>query len=148
MTAFAGNNAKSVPECQKPAFLTFRRISNFRREAAPGPPTLLCAKRQFYPSKMQKCIKEYQIECFIRKKITNSVSHFSFFSMSFLFREERGLGSPQLISDKRRGRPQKYSYEGGKIIIYYRSYPSNLKERFALMTDFAHYILLATNFKS
>ena len=142
------NNAKSLPECQKPAFLTFRGSSNFPGEA--WTPYFIMHQKAILSLLNAKMHKSIPNRMFHWEKITNSVSHFSTFSLSFLFRGERGLGSPQLISDTRRGRPKKNSYEeGGGVIIYYRSYPPNptrdgvLKERFALMTDFAHYILLA-----
>ena len=85
--------AKSQPECQNPAFLTFRGSSNFPGEACHRIPYFIKGQRQFYPSKMQKSIKAYQIECFIKKKITNSVESFSVsLCMSFLFWGEGGGG--------------------------------------------------------
>ena len=46
----------------------------------PGPATLLCHKRKFYPTKMQKSIKHTKWKV-SKQKITNSVGHFSFFSL-------------------------------------------------------------------
>ena len=69
------NNANSLPGCQKPAFLTFRNFK-FSRGSMP-PDSLLyyaprqndvCTKRQFYPTKMQKSIKAYEMERFIGKR--------------------------------------------------------------------------------
>ena len=49
--------------------LTFRKFKFYRGRMSQDPPsTLLCTKRQFYPSKTQKSIQAYQIERFIRKK--------------------------------------------------------------------------------
>ena len=48
-------NISFLPECRKPAFLTFRKVQKgqtFSGKNAPEPPTLLCNKRQFYPTKM------------------------------------------------------------------------------------------------
>ena len=107
--------AKSLPECQKPAFLTFRGSSNFPGEACHRIPYFIKGQKAILPSKMQKRIKAYQIECFIRKKITNSVESFSV-SLSFLFWGEAGAGrgSSQLISDTRRGPPpKKIVWRGG-----------------------------------
>ena len=43
-----------------------QKFQIFKGKHAPGPPTLFCNKRQFYLTNMQKSIKEYQIERFIR----------------------------------------------------------------------------------
>ena len=105
------NNAKSLPECQKPAFLTFRGSSNFPGEA--WTPYFIMHQKAILSLLNAKMHKSIPNRMFHWEKITNSVSHFSTFSLSFLFRGERGLGSPQLISDTRRGRPKKNSYEEG-----------------------------------
>ena len=39
---------------QNKLFLCSAKSSYFRREACPGPPTFLCTKKQFYPTKMPK----------------------------------------------------------------------------------------------
>ena len=49
------NNAKSLPKCQKPAFLTF--INKFRFPL--GPPTLLRTKNQFYILCTQRIAKNF-----------------------------------------------------------------------------------------
>ena len=78
-------------------------------QKVPGPATLLCHKRQFYPTKMQKSIKHTKWKV-SKQKITNSVGHFSFFPF-FL----RGGGSSQFIWDTSGGGGllPKISYEEG-----------------------------------
>ena len=103
--------AKSLLECQKPAFLTFRGSSNFPGEECRRIPYFIKGQKAILPSKMQKSIKAYQIECFIRKKITNSVESFSV-SLSFLFWGERGAGVISINFGYKEGPPpQKNSYE-------------------------------------
>ena len=112
--------AKSLPECQKPAFLTFRGSSNFPGEECRRIPYFIKGQKAILPSKMQKSIKAYQIECFIRKKITNSVESFSV-SLSFLFWGERGAGVISINFGYKEGPPPpKNSYKergGGHHIL-------------------------------
>ena len=46
--------AKSLPECQKPAFLTFRGSSNFPGEACHRTPYFIKGQKAILPSKMPK----------------------------------------------------------------------------------------------
>ena len=73
---------------------------------------------------MQKSIKAYQIECFIRKKITNSVSHFSFLLCPF-FLGGGGVGVISINFGYKGGGPKKILMKRRGGIMYYRSYRSN-----------------------
>lgn len=110
-------NANSLPEWQKTSVPYIQKVHIFLGTRYPGPPTLLCTKRQFYPTKMQKSIKAcrlYEQNASLREK--NSVNHFSFclcpLSLSFfsfplfiiiVIIFFWGRGSSQLIWDTRGG---------------------------------------------
>ena len=103
---------------KRKAFLIFRKFS-FSQGSMP------------YPTKMPKKHKSIPNRTFQQEKITNSVTHFSFFSLSSLslsfssfFFKGGGGKSSQLIWDTRGAAP-KMSYEEGGVIIYYRSIQSN-----------------------
>ena len=112
----------------KISVLDIQKFQILPRKHAPGHPTLLCTKRQFYPTKMQKKIKAYQIERF-KDKLTNHVFHFfSLFPLSFfLFLFFLGGVISINLGHKGGGAPQKMKTILMKrwVIIYYRSYPSN-----------------------
>ena len=79
-------NTKKPTRMPKTSVSDILRKFKFSRGSMPPDPLLYYApKGRFCPSKMQKRIKAYQIECFIRKKITNLVSYFFifFFVLSF-----------------------------------------------------------------
>ena len=95
-TAF--QNAKtSVSDIQK--------VQIFPGKHAPGPPTLLFIKRQFYLTKMQKNITAYQWNVSLGKNNKLSLSS-------------------QLIWDTKEGRLAKFRMKR-EAIIYYMGYPSN-----------------------
>ena len=110
--------------------LAIQKFQILPRKHTPGHPTLLCTKRQFYPTKIQKRIKAYQIERF-KDKITDHVFHFfSLFPPSFfLFLFFLGGGGVISINlgHNGGGAPPKMKKILMKrwVIIYYRSYPSN-----------------------
>ena len=115
-TAF--QNAKtSVNDIQK--------VQIFPGKHAPGPPTLLCIKKQFYLTKMQKSITAYRSNVSLKK---NNKLSLSFFFVLPLFLYERrgggGWGSSQLIWDTKEGRLAKFLVKR-EVIIYYMGYPSN-----------------------
>ena len=72
------NNANNLPECQKAAFLTFRKFIFSGGSSPLDPPLYYATRRQFYPTNMQKSIKHTKWKV-SKQKITNSVGHFSFF---------------------------------------------------------------------
>ena len=71
-------NANSLPECQN----WHSESSISLGKHAPGPLTLLCTKRQFYPTKMQKSIKEHTRSNFSLRKENNKL-RLAFFIFSF-----------------------------------------------------------------
>ena len=136
----------------KTSVSNIQKVQIFPGKHAPGPPTLLCTKWQFYLTKMQKSIPN---RMFHQEKITNLVSHFSFFLcpfslflfLCFLFLFYFifffwGGGSSQLIWVKlianwwawalvpkrlaiqKGGHPQKFLKKRG-VIICHRSYLSS-----------------------
>ena len=81
-TAF--QNAKtSVSDIQK--------VQIFPGKHAPGPPTLLCIKKQFYLTNMQKSITAYQSNVSLKKNNKLSLSFF-FFVLPLFFYEGDGGG--------------------------------------------------------
>ena len=60
-SGFKGGSPKISFQNAKTSVSEFRGSSNF-------PGELACPRTPYYPSKMQKCIKAYQIECFFREK--------------------------------------------------------------------------------
>ena len=79
------------------------------------PPTLLCTKRQFYPTKMPKSIKHTKSNVSLGKR--NKLSHFSVFlsslslSFSFFFVRVVGVISIWDTTGGGGGGAQKISYE-------------------------------------
>ena len=63
-SGFKGGSLKISFQNAKTSVPEFRGSSNFPGELA----WLACPRTPYYPSKMQKCIKAYQIECFFREK--------------------------------------------------------------------------------
>ena len=117
-TAF--QNAKtSVSDIQK--------VQIFPGKHAPGPPTLLCIKKQFYLTNMQKSITAYQSNVSLKKNNKLSLSFFFFVLPLFFYEGDGGGGgggSPQLIWDTKEGRLAKFLMKR-EVIIYYMGYPSN-----------------------
>ena len=102
------NNANNLPECQKAVFLTFRKFIFSGGSMPLDPPLYYATRRQFYLTNMQKSIKHTKWKV-SKQKITNSVSHFSFFLW-----EGGGGGSSQFICNTRGGGLlPKISYEEG-----------------------------------
>ena len=102
------NNANNLPECQKAVFLTFRKFIFSGGSMPLDPPLYYATRRQFYLTNMQKSIKHTKWKV-SKQKITNSVSHFSFFLW-----EGGGGGSSQVICNTRGGGLlPKISYEEG-----------------------------------
>ena len=62
------NNANScLPECQKPAFLTFRKVQIFPGSISPDPLMYMSYTPKSNSTPI-KCKKAYQIECFFGEK--------------------------------------------------------------------------------
>ena len=129
-TAF--QNAKtSVSDIQK--------VQIFPGKHAPGPPTLLCIKKQFYLTNMQKSITAYQSNVSLKKNNKLSLSFFFFVLPLFFMRGMRGGGggSPpphtSINLGYKGGPPSKISYEeGGHHILHglpveYHQSPSPIK---------------------
>ena len=113
-------NANSLPEWQN--WHSERSISLGKH--APGPLASLCTKRQFYPTKMQKSIKEHTRSNFsLRKK--KKETQVVIFHVFFLFMLGWGGGSSQLIWGTRGDcpPPQNFLWRGGRVIIYYHWLP-------------------------
>ena len=103
------NNTNSLPECQKPAFLTFRKFRFSQGSMPPDPLLYYAPKGNFIPPKTRT---------FHFEKLTNLFSHFFIFffvlSLSFFF---FFFGGGEVISIilRYKGRPpQKSSYEEGR----------------------------------
>ena len=122
-TAF--QNAKtSVSDIQK--------VQIFPGKHAPGPPTLLCIKRQFYLTKMQKSITVYQSNVSLGKNNKLRLSFFFFVLPLFFFMW--GMGGLISINLKYKGGPpSKISYEEGGhhilhgLLVEYHQSPSPIK---------------------
>ena len=126
-TAF--QNAKtSVSDIQK--------VQIFPGKHAPGPPTLLCIKKQFYLTNMQKSITAYKSNVSLKKNNKLSLSFFFFVLPLFFMRGMRGGGGGGVTSINlgyKGGPPSKISYEeGGHHILHglpveYHQSPSPIK---------------------
>ena len=108
------NNANNLPECQKAAFLTFRKFI-FSGESMPlDPPLYYATRRQFYPTNMQKSIKHTKWK--VLKQTQWAIFHF--------FWGGEGGSSQFICNTSGGGCSQKFLMKRG-VIIYYRSYPLN-----------------------
>ena len=107
-TAF--QNAKtSVSDIQK--------VQIFPGKHAPRPPTLLCIKKQFYLTNMQKSITAYQSNVSLKKNNKLSLSFFFFVLPLFFYEGDGGVTSINL--GYKGGPPSKISYEeGGHHILH------------------------------
>ena len=125
-TAF--QNAKtSVSDIQK--------VQIFPGKHAPGPPTLLCIKKQFYLTNMQKSITAYQSNVSLKKNNKLSLSFFFFVLPLFFMRgmRRRGGGVTSINLGYKGGPPSKISYEEGGhhtlhgLPVEYHQSPSPIK---------------------
>ena len=68
------NNANNLPECQKAAFLTFRKFIFSGGSMPLDPPLYYATRREFYPTNMQKSIKHTKWK--VSKQTQWAIFHF------------------------------------------------------------------------